>query len=91
MLDQVSAMINSVPKDKMSGLIDESFKAFNGSGFDLGSLIDSSSKIAGDLNGVADRSSTLIEDTRPLLDSQVQTTDAFRRGREAWRGSPNKW
>ena len=45
MLDQVSTLINSIPKEKLSGLIDESFNAFNGSGYDLGSLIDSSSKI----------------------------------------------
>ena len=40
MLDQVSTLINSIPKEKLSGLIDESFNAFNGSGYDLGSLID---------------------------------------------------
>ena len=75
MLDQVSTLINSIPKEKLSGLVDESFNAFNGSGYDLGSLIDSSSKISGDLNRVGDRSSALIEDTGPLLDSQAQTTD----------------
>jgi phospholipid/cholesterol/gamma-HCH transport system substrate-binding protein len=78
MLDQVSTLINSIPKEKLSGLIDESFNAFNGSGYDLGSLIDSSSKISGDLNRVGDRSSTLIEDSGPLLDSQAQTTDDLR-------------
>jgi hypothetical protein len=78
MLDQVSTLINSVPKEKLSELIDESFKAFNGSGYDLGSLFDSSSEISRELNRVGDRSSTLIEDTGPLLDSQAQTTDALR-------------
>jgi phospholipid/cholesterol/gamma-HCH transport system substrate-binding protein len=78
MLDQVSTLINSVPKDKLNALIDESFNAFNESGYDLGSLIDSSSKVSGDLNRVADRSTTLIEDSVPLLDSQAQTTDALR-------------
>ncbi len=53
MLDQVSALINSVPKDKLSGLLDESFKAFNGAGYDLGSLFDSSATISGDLNTVS--------------------------------------
>jgi phospholipid/cholesterol/gamma-HCH transport system substrate-binding protein len=78
MLDEVSTLINSIPKDKLSGLVDESFNAFNESGYDLGSLIDSSSTIAGDLNRVADRSTTLIEDSGPLLDSQAQTTEALR-------------
>ena len=53
MLDQVSTLINSVPKDQLSGLVNESFNAFNGAGFDLGSLFDSSAKISGDLNKVA--------------------------------------
>ena len=78
MLDQTSALLDSIPKDKLSDLLDESFKAFNGAGYDFGSLFDSSAKLAGDLNGVADRTRTLIEDTAPLLDSQAQTTDAIR-------------
>ena len=78
MLDQVSTLINSVPKDKLSGLVDESFDAFNGAGYDLGSLFDSSAQISGDLNKVSDQSSALIEDTGPLLDSQAQTTNSLR-------------
>ena len=78
MLDQVSALINSIPKDKLSALLDESFKGFNGAGYDLGSLFDSAATISGDLNGVADRTRTLIDDTVPLLDSQAETTDAIR-------------
>jgi virulence factor Mce-like protein len=77
MLDQLSNLIKTIPKDTLSGLIDESYKAFNGSGYDLGSLIDSSSRISADLNATADRSTTLIEDSGPLLDSQAQTTDAL--------------
>jgi phospholipid/cholesterol/gamma-HCH transport system substrate-binding protein len=78
MLDQVSALITSIPKDKLSGLIDESFNGFSGAGYDLGSLFDSSAKVAGDLNGVADRTRTLVNDAVPLLDSQADTTDAIR-------------
>ena len=78
MLDRVSALINSIPKDKLNALLDESFKGFNGAGYDLGSLIDSAATISGDLKPVADRTRTLIEDTGPLLDSQAETTDAIR-------------
>jgi len=78
MLDRVSALINSIPKDKLNALLDESFKGFNGAGYDLGSLIDSGATISGDLKPVADRTRTLIEDTGPLLDSQAETTDAIR-------------
>lgn len=78
MLDQLSTLIKTIPKDKLTVLIDESFNAFDEAGYDLGSLIDSSSTISADLDSVSDRSTTLIEDSRPLLDSQQQTTDALR-------------
>jgi phospholipid/cholesterol/gamma-HCH transport system substrate-binding protein len=78
MLDQVSALINSIPKNKVGQLLDESFQAFNGEGYDLGSLSDSSARIAGDADNVVDRTRQLTEDARPLLDSQAQTTDSIR-------------
>ena len=78
MLDQVSALLDSIPKDKLNALLDESFKGFNGAGYDLGSLLDSAATISGDLKPVADRTRTLFEDTGPLLDSQAETTDAIR-------------
>jgi phospholipid/cholesterol/gamma-HCH transport system substrate-binding protein len=79
MLDQVSALIKSIPQNKISQLLDESFKAFNGAGFDLGSLSDSTSRISADANNVADRTRTLTEDVGPLLNSQVQTADSVRK------------
>ncbi|MGO9930108.1 MAG: MCE family protein [Mycobacterium sp.] len=78
MLDQVSALVGSIPKDKLHALLDESFKGFNGAGYDLGSLIDSAATVSGDLKPVADRTRTLFEDTGPLLDSQAETTDSIR-------------
>jgi len=78
MLDQVSAMVKSIPKDKLYGLVDESAKAFNGAGYDLGSLSDSSAKLSGELNGIADRAQNLFADAAPLLDSQVDSADALR-------------
>jgi virulence factor Mce-like protein len=78
MLDQVSALINSIPKEKLSGLFDESFKAFNGAGYDLGSLFDSSAKLSADLNANAESARGLMDDSVPLLDGQAETADATR-------------
>jgi phospholipid/cholesterol/gamma-HCH transport system substrate-binding protein len=78
MLDQVSALVKSIPKDRISDLLDESYKAFNGAGEDFQSLLDSSSSITKYLNDVSDQSRTLIDDTGPLLDSQAETTDSIR-------------
>ena len=78
MLDQVSSLVDSIPKDRLSDLLDESFKAFNGAGPDFQSLIDSGSKLTGDLNGVSDQTRDLIDDSGPLLDSQAETADSIR-------------
>jgi virulence factor Mce-like protein len=78
MLDRISALVASIPGDKLGDLIEESFKAFNGSGYDLGSLMDSAAKLSRDANNVGDRARTLIDDSRPLLDSQARSTDATR-------------
>jgi phospholipid/cholesterol/gamma-HCH transport system substrate-binding protein len=78
MLDRVSALLTSIPKQKLSALLDETFKGFNGAGYDLGSLIDSAGTLSGDLNSVADQTRTLLEDAQPLLNSQLKSTDAIR-------------
>src|SRR5581483_5253936 len=78
MLDQVSSLVNSIPKDKLGALLAETFKAFNGAGYDLSSLADSASKLTGDLNRVGDANAALYNDSAPLLDSQADTTDSIR-------------
>ena len=78
MLDQVNTLIASIPKGQLNTLIDESFEAFGGAGYDIGSLVDSSATIAGALNSDAASSARLAEDSVPLLDSQARTTDALR-------------
>ncbi len=78
MLDQAGKLIESIPKERISDLLDESFTAFNGAGYDLQSLLDSASTISRDANAVSDQTRALIDDAVPLLDSQAQTTDAIR-------------
>lgn len=78
MLEHVSTLLDSIPKTKLSQLLDESFKGFNGAGDDLGNFVESASTLAGDFDGVADRTRTLIDDSRPLLDGQVVSADALR-------------
>jgi phospholipid/cholesterol/gamma-HCH transport system substrate-binding protein len=79
MLDQLNALVKSLPKNKIGQLLDEAFQAFNGAGYDLGSLSDSASRISADSNKIVDRTRTLVEDSGPLLDAQAQTTDSIRR------------
>jgi phospholipid/cholesterol/gamma-HCH transport system substrate-binding protein len=78
MLDHLNKMVGSIPKDRISDLLDESFKAFNGAGPDFQSLLDSASKITDDVNSVSDQARGLIDDSGPLLDSQAETADQIR-------------
>lgn len=78
MLDQLSAMVDSLPKDRIPDLLDETFKAFNGAGPDFGSLLDSAAKVTEEVNTVSDETRSLIDDSGPLLESQAETADAIR-------------
>jgi phospholipid/cholesterol/gamma-HCH transport system substrate-binding protein len=78
MLDQVSALVKSIPKQKLGDLLDESFTAFNGAGYDLGSLLDSGDTLIHDANTNSDRIRSLVNDIGPLEDSQAQSTGAIR-------------
>jgi len=86
MLEQLNALVGSIPKTKLGQLLDETFQGFNGSGYDLGSLIDSSETLARDSNGVVDRTRALTEDTGPLLDTQARTTDSIRTWAHSFAG-----
>ena len=83
MLDQVSALLDSIPKQKLSKLLDESFKGLNGAGDDLAALLNSVSTVARDFDKVGDRARALVDDGRPLLDGQAASADALR----AWTRS----
>jgi len=78
MLDRLSTLLDTIPKEKLSKLLDESFKGLNGSGDELAMLFESTSRVAGDLNAVADRARTLIDDSKPLLDGGVVSSEAIR-------------
>ena len=55
MLDQVSALVDTIPKEQLSKLLDETYKAFYGTGYDFGSMLDSASTISREGDRIADR------------------------------------
>jgi len=78
MLDKVSALMGSIPKGRLSALINESSKGLDDAGFDLGSLLDSSYTLTRDFHGAADQTKSLIDDSVPILDGAVESGDATR-------------
>lgn len=77
-LNRVESLVDSIPEAKLGELLDESFHAFNGSGYDFGSMVDSFAKLAVDLKGVAGQTRALIDDSVPLLDAQARSADSMR-------------
>jgi phospholipid/cholesterol/gamma-HCH transport system substrate-binding protein len=77
-LDKVSNLVGTFPKDRLSALLDETYKGFNGAGDDFGSLLDSGATLSHSLNGVADQTRTLADDARPLLEGQAGNADSIR-------------
>lgn len=78
MLKQLSRLVGTIPKDKLSTLLDESFRAFNGAGDDFGTLLDSGAKISSAMRDSADQGQTLIEQSGPLLETQAVSAQQIR-------------
>lgn len=78
MLDQVSALMDTIPQDKLSQLLDSTYEAFNGTGYAFGSMLDSAETITKDFNGVSDQFRALVDDSGPFLEAQAQTTEQTR-------------
>ena len=78
MLEQLSALTTSIPKDQLTRLLDESFLAFNGAGPDLQTLSDSTARVSADANATAGRTARLIDDAQPVLDGQLAGADSLR-------------
>jgi virulence factor Mce-like protein len=77
-LDRVSTLVDTFPTDRLGDLLDETYKAFNGAGYDFGSLLDSGATLSADLNSVAEQTRMLADDARPLLEGQAGTADSIR-------------
>lgn len=78
MLDQADVLLASISDTRLHLVIDEAFKAFNGSGPDLQRLIDSARLFVEEANRNTDATKTLIEQVGPLLDTQIVSSDAIR-------------
>lgn len=91
MLDRLNTLVSSIPQDKLGALLDEAFKGFNGAGNDFGSLLDSASTLTKDLNGVADQTRALVDDSGPFLQTQADSAESIRVWARslAWRDRPS--
>src|SRR5271170_4708263 len=75
-LDAANRGLAVLPKEKISQLLDETAQAVGGLGPALQRLVDSTQAIAGDFKTNISDINDVIENSAPILDSQVNSGDA---------------
>lgn len=68
--------LQAIPRENLKTVIDESYTAVGGLGPELSRLVNGSTQLAIDARDNLDSLVTLIDQSRPVLDSQTETSDA---------------
>ncbi len=72
--------LQAIPHDNLKTVVDESYTAFGGLGPELSRLLNGTTSLAIDARKNLDSLTTLIDESKPLLDSQTESSDAV----QAW-------
>lgn len=78
MLDQADVLLRSISDTRLETVVDEAFKAFNGTGPELQQLIDSARLFVQEAQANSEQTKILLDQAGPLLDGQVVSSDAIR-------------
>jgi phospholipid/cholesterol/gamma-HCH transport system substrate-binding protein len=75
LLDEADRGVQAIPNDNLKTVIDESYTALAGLGPDFSRLIQGGTSLAIDADENRDALTTLIDDSKPVLQSQIDTAD----------------
>jgi phospholipid/cholesterol/gamma-HCH transport system substrate-binding protein len=78
-LDAANRGLAALPKDKIASLLDETAQAVGGLGPALQRLVDATQAIAGDFKSNIQDVDDVIQNSGPIIDSQVDSGDAIAR------------
>ncbi|MGO8850928.1 MCE family protein [Mycobacterium sp.] len=78
-LDAANRGLAALPKDKIASLLDETAQAVGGLGPALQRLVDATQAIAGDFKTNIQDVNDIIQNSGPIIDSQVNSSDAIQR------------
>src|SRR5271166_424038 len=78
-LDAANRGLAVLPKDKIASLLDETAQAVGGLGPALQRLVDATQAIAGDFKTNIQDVNDIIQNSGPIIDSQVNSGDAIER------------
>ena len=76
LLDSVNQGLQAIPHGNLKTAVDEAYTAVSGLGPEIQRLVKGSTALAIDARQNLDPLTTLIDQSAPVLDSQVQTSDA---------------
>jgi len=77
-LDAVVTGLKAVPRDNLKTVIDESFTAVGGLGPELTKIVDGATDLSIDARQSLEPMLSLIDNVKPVLDSQTRTSEAIR-------------
>jgi phospholipid/cholesterol/gamma-HCH transport system substrate-binding protein len=78
LLVDLDKMVNSVNKDSLRTVVSEMGKAFNGTGEDLGQIIDTSNSFIQTANDNFEITSSLIKESNTVLNTQLDSASHIR-------------
>jgi phospholipid/cholesterol/gamma-HCH transport system substrate-binding protein len=78
-LDSAQRGLAALPEEKISVLLDETAKAVGGLGPSLQRLVDGTQALAGDFRENLPAITDIVENSGPIIDSQVNSRDAISR------------
>ena len=77
LLDATNTALKAIPQDDLHTVVDEAAKAVAGLGPELSRIVDGSTSLAIEADKVKDPLTQLIDQSPPVLNSQVQTADSI--------------
>jgi phospholipid/cholesterol/gamma-HCH transport system substrate-binding protein len=80
LLAAVSRGLHAIPRDNLKTVVDESYVAVGGLGPELSRLFGGGAKLATEARQNLDAIITLIDEPKPVFDSQIDTSDSI----QAW-------
>ncbi|MCW2625536.1 MlaD family protein [Mycobacterium sp.] len=80
LVDATNKGLQAIPRDNLKTVVDESYIAFGGLGPELARFVKGASSLAIDARANINELTTLVDQSKPILDSQTDTSDSI----QAW-------
>ncbi len=78
LLDATNRGLDAIPRDNLRTAVDEAYQAVGGLGPDLSRLVKGSTALAIDARANLDPITTLIDQSKPVLDTQTDTSGSIK-------------